>query len=367
MACQCMNILVTAGLADYKLSTKLIGILENPEVEKIFLVRKKPLNINNKIININPKVPILTWLPFYEIWRLVTMLQLVRKVDISVIVGIQLIVHGIQAGMVGYLTGRPCVLSVIGKDVHQYLASGLRRRLLSPIVKTMQCIMVMGNQSREIICSLPVDGRRVFTLQNLHDRTRFSPVEIPKQWDLVFVGDLIPRKCVDHLIDAVAVLSNKNISVAIIGEGRLRRSLEKKVAVMKLSDQFDFIGAVNNVEDYLNRAKVLVLPSKTEALPAVAVEAMYCGTPVILTEICDIPTYFKNGEGCLLYPFGDIDALKKCIEQLLEDSFCYSEIAGFCKVWAKQYQSDWSIEQQIQGWQNIFKNAKEANMSRKIH
>jgi len=199
-----MNILVTAGLSDYKLSTKLIGVLENSEVDKIYLVRKEPLNINNKVININPQFRILKRLPFYELWRLITMLHLVRKNDIGVIVGIQLIIHGIQAGVVGYLTGRPSVLSVIGKDVHQYLASGLKRRFLGPIVKNMRCITVMGDQSRDVIRSLPFEAGRIFTLQNLHDRARFVPANVPKQWDLVFVGDLIPRKCVDHLIDAVA-------------------------------------------------------------------------------------------------------------------------------------------------------------------
>jgi glycosyltransferase involved in cell wall biosynthesis len=358
-----MKTLVTAGLSDYKLSTKLVGILENPEVDKVYLVRKEPLreprNRHNKIININPQFRVLKCSPFYELWRFLTMLHLARKSDIRVIVGIQLIIHGIQAGVIGFLTGRPSVLSVIGKDVHQYLATGLRRRFLSPIVKNMQCITVMGEQSKEIIRSLPVDEGRIFTLQNLHDRGRFFPVDVPKQWDIVFVGDLIPRKCVDHLVDAVAELSNKSISVAIVGDGSLRRSLEKKIVAMNLSGQFEFVGAVANVEDYLNKSRILVLPSKVEALPAVAVEAMYCGVPAVLSNVCDISTYFENGHGCLLYEHGDVKRLASHIEQLLGNPDYYDQMCQATQKWSERHCGDWEVATQRQVWQKILAVANE--------
>ena len=127
-----MKIVLTAGLTDYKLSTKLIGLTMNKSVNSIYLIRKTPLKSLPNIININPTYAICKLTLIYELWRFINLLYLCNKKEISMIISIQLILHGIQCRIVGWLTGKPVILSVIGKDVHQYLISWWGKIILQP-------------------------------------------------------------------------------------------------------------------------------------------------------------------------------------------------------------------------------------------
>jgi glycosyltransferase involved in cell wall biosynthesis len=62
-----------------------------------------------------------------------------------------------------------------------------------------------------------------------------------------------------------------------------------------------------------------VLPSKKEGFGRVLLEAMGTGTPVIATRIGGMPEIVEHGINGLLVDYGDIEALKKSIIEILED------------------------------------------------
>lgn len=106
-----------------------------------------------------------------------------------------------------------------------------------------------------------------------------------KDYDLIFVGRLIRAKRVFFLLRAVKEIKKKcsNISLCVVGDGEERSVLEKSVKEFGLNDNVFFAGKVgrDKVADYLSRARILVIPSATEGLPGVALEAMALGVPVI--------------------------------------------------------------------------------------
>ena len=66
----------------------------------------------------------------------------------------------------------------------------------------------------------------------------------------------------------------------------------------QLNDKVKFVGWISHDElpYYLNELKLFVLPSYTEGLPNIMLEAMACGTPVLVTPVGSIPDFIKDGE-----------------------------------------------------------------------
>ena len=90
--------------------------------------------------------------------------------------------------------------------------------------------------------------------------------------------------------------SRTDVSYVVGGDGPLgdeARILAKKLG----SGNVQFLGWVSQVDmpDVLNQLKLLVLPSYTEGLPNIMIEAMACGTPVLATKVGAIPDFIEDG------------------------------------------------------------------------
>jgi glycosyltransferase involved in cell wall biosynthesis len=86
-----------------------------------------------------------------------------------------------------------------------------------------------------------------------------------------------------------------------------------------LGRRIDFLGWVDeaDVDQWLNRASLFVLPSRAENQPVAILEAMARGLPVIATSIGAIPEQVLDGETGLLVPPGDSESLRAAIQTLL--------------------------------------------------
>ncbi len=108
---------------------------------------------------------------------------------------------------------------------------------------------------------------------------------------LVTVGALDqPYKGTDVLIDAVARARQRGLDlhVVVIGDGRLRSRLERRSAKLDLGGGVEFLGALPSgapVREWLDRADIFVLPSRTEGLPRALLEAMARGLPCIGSSV----------------------------------------------------------------------------------
>jgi len=115
-----------------------------------------------------------------------------------------------------------------------------------------------------------------------------------KSAKLVFIGSIEQRyKGLHILIDAVEkCIQELDISLDILGEGRYRSELELQVKKLGLTNKINFIGHISTrqvVIEYLDTADIFVLPSLTEGLPRVVIEAMARALPCISTTVGGIP------------------------------------------------------------------------------
>lgn len=100
------------------------------------------------------------------------------------------------------------------------------------------------------------------------------------------VGRLDYQKNHSFMLDVIKeyVTIEPNAKLMIIGDGKLKEDLVKKVDDLKINDNVIFVGQVQNVYDFYSAFDVLVMPSLFEGLPVSAIEAQTSGLPCLISE-----------------------------------------------------------------------------------
>jgi len=156
-----------------------------------------------------------------------------------------------------------------------------------------------------------------------------APAERDGTGPVLFVGRLVERKGVAHLIEAIARLGrgDEGARLEIVGDGPERPGLEALAGRLGVASRVVFRGKIppDELQASYARAAVCVLPSvldargDTEGLGVVLLEAMNHGTPVIASRVGGIPDIVEDGVSGLLVPPGDADALAAALRRLRDD------------------------------------------------
>lgn len=142
---------------------------------------------------------------------------------------------------------------------------------------------------------------------------------------LLYVGNLVPRKGLEYLIEAVSIADSSNIILDLVGNNQDRPDyflrIERLINELKLEQVVNIWGRVSWEE--LNRlyeiSDIFVFPSLYEGLGLVIDEAMGYGLPIVATGIGGIPTLVRDGFNGLLVPPADSKALALAITRILQD------------------------------------------------
>lgn len=142
----------------------------------------------------------------------------------------------------------------------------------------------------------------------------------PAEFRVLYVGRLVKQKRVEVLLDAVAKIleSNNEVSVKIYGKGTLKYEsiLRKKCAALGIEKSVTFEGYLKNWIESIDEFDVLVLPSVTEGMPNVVVEAMSAGLPVVASDIFEIRSFVRHGIDAELFTPNDSGALVDALLKL---------------------------------------------------
>ncbi len=136
--------------------------------------------------------------------------------------------------------------------------------------------------ARELAALLP--GRNIVTLHDpAYVRSHVATSRQRRHHNILWIGRLESQK--DPLL-ALKTLQALGASAHLImlGEGSLRVDIEHQIAVLKLKDRVRLAGHVHEIESYLAPADALLITSRYEGGPAVAVEALAMDVPVVSTD-----------------------------------------------------------------------------------
>jgi glycosyltransferase involved in cell wall biosynthesis len=133
------------------------------------------------------------------------------------------------------------------------------------------------------------------------------------------VGRLSPEKGVDVFLEACRALVHRGVafSAVVAGDGPQRRQLEAQRDALGLRDQVHFVGTVSALEPLYSHLDLLVIPSRSEGLPNVLLEALRADVPVVATRVGAIPEVLDSPLAGVVIPPGAPDALADAIERSL--------------------------------------------------
>jgi glycosyltransferase involved in cell wall biosynthesis len=139
-------------------------------------------------------------------------------------------------------------------------------------------------------------------------------------YDAILVGSLRGReKGVDLFIKALKKIESSISRAVILGDGVLKDEFVALRDSLDLTDKIEFAGNVENVNEYLAKSRLFVLPSRWEGFGLAIIEAMAARLPVVASNIGGIPEIITDGKDGILVPVEDVDALSRSMLGILED------------------------------------------------
>lgn len=152
---------------------------------------------------------------------------------------------------------------------------------------------------------------------------------------LLAVGRLTAQKDYPTLLNALVQIKNNDWHLTILGDGEDRAAVETLAGKLDIKDRITFAGYVIDPTPYYEAADIFVLSSRYEGLPAVILEAMAYGLPVIATASTDgISEILADGRFGILTPVGDADAFAKAVIRAMDADFDASGAQDYTQLYS---------------------------------
>ncbi len=250
---------------------------------------------------------------------------------------------GPAAAIVAAELGLPLSIKARGADIHFWGQRPLACAQMLRAANQARCLLAVSHALRKDMIALGMPAERIAVHYTGLDHERFHPMErraaralvsaLPglNVWAegplIVTPGALIPRKGQRLVVEALADLPGA--VVAFAGSGEDEAKLRTRVQELGLSDRVQFLGIVDHdqLPQLLSAADVMVLPSASEGLANAWVEALACGTPLVISDIGGAREVVRNPSAGRIVA-REPGAIAAAVQEILADPPGQAEVAA---------------------------------------
>ncbi|MBF0380653.1 MAG: glycosyltransferase family 4 protein [Magnetococcales bacterium] len=348
-----MHIGFVSGLSDHKLSQKLAPLQAMEEVEKITLFRRQRF-VGEKVY----------WQPMPEFasknqwlgdsWRMGQLLLRSSKCDL--LVGCHQRFHGVLAALTGKIFKIPTAQLVITEfDVmwgHPAYNWAIRQAML---------VGVRGQKAKaRCLESLKNSKTVTFVPPNLFDcQTPPLPdLHTNRDIDVLYVGSFTNEKNIPMLVEILKGIKDKigSLQGAVIGRGPWGKFLRLELIKQQLHNDVNIIDHIpqDALAAYYQRAKLLLLPSRSEGFPMVIPEAMSWATPVVATDVGDISDIITHGKNGFLHANDDCGGLVASCVAIIDNDKLSSVMRANARKALDEFVVQSSLAKAVAQWRQAF-------------
>jgi len=220
-----------------------------------------------------------------------------------------------------------------------------------------RCAHAVVANSRAAAQQLEHEGipkRRIHVVSNGIDAGRFAPRSAARPVTTVLtVANLRKEKAHEVLLAAAARLAPRHpqLKFLIAGDGPRYAELRALAQRLDLEHQVRFLGHTEDVPSLLAQADLFVLPSRSEAFPNGAIEAMAAGLPVIASRVGGLLDLVEDGRTGLLVPPDDAPALAAAIESMVLSPARGAAIGAAAR---EEVAQRYSFERMVRSFEDLF-------------
>jgi glycosyltransferase involved in cell wall biosynthesis len=185
------------------------------------------------------------------------------------------------------------------------------------VVNRSDKVIARSKEMKRVLERLGVSNKKIVVIGAGVDTNLFHSIDKNKAREklelpvdkhiILYVGRLHEMKGVKLIYECAERMP---VSLFVmVGDGTVRTDVKNCI----------FVGEkrYEEIPSWISAADILVLPSYSEGLPNIVMEALSCGTPVIVTDVGGCPEVVKDGKTGFVMPVGDVEALIDRIKYLL--------------------------------------------------
>lgn len=194
-------------------------------------------------------------------------------------------------------------------------------RVLERVAFPRAAGVIVTSRQMETMLGVHPQRPRLAYFPNGVDTDSFAPAQRPRpkgaQRTILYAGRLEPEKNLSRLVDALADLKDLTARLVLLGDGSLRRALERQARAAGVDATFLGVVPHGELPRHFQAADCFVLPSLTEGHPKALIEAMACGLPCAASARGGIPSILEDGVTGVLFNPEDVKDIAWAIRRLL--------------------------------------------------
>lgn len=185
------------------------------------------------------------------------------------------------------------VVTFHGSDITNFINSSISKKFFRVLINKCDFVISVGNELSKLVYKKLNKKPDLVLCAGIDEKIFYFDDSLKKAYDFIFVGSFIKRKGLDILLEAIQMVDDKSIKYCIVGSGELKSD------VLNITDSNTIVLLENRTQTQLrelyNKSKYFVLPSRDEPFGLVVSEAIFCGTPALVSNIGGIKDQVKDG------------------------------------------------------------------------